>query len=318
MKRLLFLFFLTSFVAHGQVFAPVDNIVSDYPRYTTPQQLANKIAQDFKDDASKARAAFKWLTNNIRYDLEEYYQPKRVISFRYSNEEERLKKLQAIKDKIVKDAFLTKMGVCEEYAQSFKKVADLLGLEAQVIKGYVRNSAQEIGKVPRRTNHAWNSVKINNRWVLLDATWAAGYLYNGAWRKNFNEYYFAVDPKKIGRTHFPDDRKWQIALNQNSLTEFYNQPIYAQNFLRSNMEVISPKSGSLTISKNENVVLKIKNLTPENRLYYNYRGQRYSERPKISYKNNIATVTIENPGTNTELYLFLDRNIALEYKVFVN
>ncbi|MFY0629981.1 MAG: transglutaminase [Flavobacteriaceae bacterium] len=317
MKQLLFLLFFTSFVGYGQVFAPVDNIVNSYPRYTSPEQLASKIAKDFKDDASKARAAFKWLTNNIRYDLEEYYQPKRTISFRYTTEEERLSKLQAIKDKIVKDAFLTKMGVCEEYAQSFKKVADLLGLESEVIKGYVRNSAQEIGKPPRRTNHAWNSVKINNRWILLDATWAAGYLYNGAWRKNFNEYYFAVDPKKIGRTHYPDDRKWQIVLNQNSLTDFYNQPIYAQDFLRSNMEVISPSSGNISISKTEDVVLKIKNLTPSSRLYYNYRGQRYSEKPKIVYNNNIATVTIENPGSDTELYLFLDRNIALEYNVFV-
>lgn len=317
MKQLLFLLLFTSYACYGQQFTTVDKIVNSYPRYTNPEQLATKILQDFNDDASKARAAFKWLTNNIRYNVDEYYQPKKVITFQYSNEEERLRKLQDIKDKIVKDAFLTKMGVCEEYAQSFKKLADLLGLEAQVIKGYVRNSAQEIGKPPRSTNHAWNTVKINNKWIILDATWSAGYLLNGSWEKDFNEYYFAVHPKKIGRTHYPDDKKWQIVLNQNSLTDFYNQPIYGQGFLRSTMEMISPKSGNIFISKTKEIVLRIKNLTPSSHLYYNFKGQRYSEKPKIVYKDNIATITIQNPGINTELYLFLERDIALEFKVYV-
>ncbi len=317
MKRLFLLFFFVSSIVYGQDFTNVDNIVKSYPRYTKPQQLATKIANDFNDDLSKARAAFRWLTYNIRYDLEEYYEPKKVISFRYGTEEERLQKLQAIKDKIVDEAFLTKMGVCEEYAQSFKKVADLLGIESQVIKGYVRNSAQEIGRVPNTTNHAWNSVKIDNRWILLDATWAAGYLFNGKWQKDFNEYFFAIEPKKIGRTHFPDDKKWQIVLNQNSLIDFYNQPIYSQGLLRTNLEVLSPKKGNIQVSRSKKVVLKIRNLTASNRLFYNYRGQRYSKRPEITYDGKIATVSIENPGNSTDLYLFINRNLALEYKVTV-
>lgn len=318
MKRLLPFFFLfLSVIVYGQDFTTVDNIVKSYPRYINPERLANKISQDFKDDASKVRAAFRWLTHNIRYDLEEYYQPRKVIEFRYSDEEERLQKLQAIKDKIVKDAFLTKMGVCEEYAQSFKKLADLLGIEAQVIKGYVRNSAQEIGRVPRTTNHAWNSVKINDKWILMDATWASGYLYNGKWVKDFNEYFFDIDPKKIERTHYPDDRKWQILLDYNSLESFYNQPIYSQGFLKKNIEVLSPLQGKLVVNRSKKVVLTLKNLAPSDRLFYNYRGQRYSKRPEISFQGNTATVSIENPGRDTELYLFLNRNLALEYTVQV-
>ena len=317
MKQLFLFLLLSSCVCHAQDFTRIDNIVKSYPRYTSAEQLAKKISRDFNDDASKARAAFRWLTHNIRYDLEEYYQPRKIIEFRYSNEEERLRKLQAIKDKIVKDAFLTKMGVCEEYAQSFKKIADLLGIEAQVIKGYVRNSAHEIGRVPQTTNHAWNSVKINNKWILLDATWAAGYVYNGKWVQDFNEYFFAINPTKIGLTHYPDDRKWQIVLDYDSLESFYNQPIFSQGFLRKNIEVLSPKKGAIVVNRSKNVVLTFKNLPPSDRLFYNYRGQQYSKRPQISFQGNTATVTIENPGRDTELYLFLNRNLALEYKVSV-
>lgn len=317
MRQLFILFFFIFSVASAQDFSAIDRVVAAYPRYTNPESLAKRINQDYKDDLSKVRAAFRWLTNNIRYNLEEYYQPRKVIQFKYSTEEERQQKLQAIKDKIIKDAFLTKMGVCEEYAQSFKKLADLMGIEAQVIKGYVRNSAYEIGRVPRSTNHAWNSVKINDRWILLDATWAAGYVFNGRWIRDFNEYYFAVDPKKIGLTHFPDDRRWQIVLDLGSLEDFYNQPIYSQGLLRRGITVLSPKKGNINVKKANNVVLTLQNLSPKDQLFYNYKGQRYSKRPKISFEGNKATVSIENPGTDTELYLFLNRNLALEYKVSV-
>lgn len=318
MKQLFFLFLFISSIGYGQDFSKIDNLVKTYPRYTSPENLANRISRDFKSDANKARAAFQWLTNNIRYNLEEYYKPKRIIQFRYSTEEERQQKLQAVKDKLVKDAFLTKMGVCEEYAQSFKKVADLLGIEAEVIKGYVRNSVYDIGRIPTTTNHAWNVVKIDNRWVLLDATWAAGYVYNGKWIKSYSDYYYDINQKEIGKTHFPKDRKWQIILNSNSLKDFYNQPIYSQPFLKNNIEVLSPKEGSISVNRSEKVVLKIRNLPPNSVLHYNYKGQQYSKKPQISYTDNIATVSIENPGQNTELYLFLDKALALEYKVIVH
>lgn len=317
MKQLFFLFLFISSGVFAQDFQKIDNIVMSYPRYTSPEQLANRISKDFKDDASKVRASFRWLTHNLRYDLEEYYQPKKVIKFRYSTEEERLEKLQAIKDKIVKDAFLTKMGVCEEYAQSFKKLADLLGIEAQVIKGYVRNSAHDIGRVPPSTNHAWNSVKIGNKWILLDATWAAGYIYNGNWVKDYNEYFYAIDPKKVSLTHYPDDRRWRIVLDYGSLEDFYNQPIYSQGLLKKEVEVISPVKGNIEVNRSKKVVLKFKNLPPSDRLFYNYRGQRYSKRPEISYEGSTAVVSIENPGRDTELYLFLNRNLALEYKITI-
>jgi transglutaminase/protease-like cytokinesis protein 3 len=320
MKQLFF-FFLFIFgsltIVSAQDFSQIDQKVLSYPKYTKPDRLAARINQDFQDDFSKARAAFRWLTQNIRYDLEEYYQPRKVIQFRYQTEQERLEKLLAIKDNLVKEAFLTKMGVCEEYAQSFKKLADLLGIESEVIKGYVRNSAYNIGRIPQTTNHVWNAVKINNRWVLLDATWAAGYLFNGKWVKDYNEYFFAIDPKKIGLTHYPEARKWQLILEHGSLEDFYNQPIYSQGFLRKDIEVLSPQKGNILIDKSKKIVLRLKNFSPSDRLFYNYRGQKYSKQPQITFQGKTATVAIENPGVDTELYLFLNRGLALEYRVFV-
>lgn len=318
MKRLFIFFFFVHTTIFAQDFSAVDHVVDAYPRYTKPESLANKIKSDFRTDLNKARAIFKWLANNIRYNLEELYNPRISYRYSYSSEEERLQKIQAIKDKIVKDAFLTKLGVCEEYAQSFKKVADLIGLESQVIKGNVRNSVRQIGMNPKGTNHAWNLVKINNRWIILDATWAAGYLFNGRWVKSFNDYFFDIDHKKIGKTHYPDDRKWRVLLNSGNINTFYIQPIYSPTFLKSDLELVSPKSGIIQLNNSKKIELKIRNLAPGQMIYYNYLGQKYSKRPEISYYRDVATLTIENPGRNTELFLYLDRFLVLEYKVLVN
>lgn len=317
MKQLLLLLLLITSFGYSQNFTKIDNIVKLYPKYTTPEQLAEKINKDFNDDVSKVRAAFRWLTYNIRYDLEEYYQPKKVIEFRFSTEQERLEKLQTIKDKIVNEAFLTKMGVCEEYAQSFKKIADLLGIEAEVIKGYVRSTSNDIGRIPRTTNHAWNAVKLDNKWIILDATWAAGYLYNGRWIKDFNEYFFDVDKKKIAKTHYPDSRKWKLLLNHGSLENFYNQPIYSHELLKKDIEVVFPTEGSVILNRSKNIELTFKNLKSTDEIFYNFGGQRYSKKPTISFVGDKAIISIENPGRDTKLFLFIDKTLALEYKVYV-
>ena len=122
MKQLLILFLFFSLSAFSQNFEKVDSIVSKYARFSKVEDLANQIEKDFSSDANKSRAAFFWLTKNIRYNLREFYNPsKRNYSFRYSSEEEKIEKLQAFKDDLVVETFKNKIGVCEEYAQSFKK-----------------------------------------------------------------------------------------------------------------------------------------------------------------------------------------------------
>jgi transglutaminase/protease-like cytokinesis protein 3 len=174
MKQLLILFLFISFAGQSQNYADVDANVKRYPTFNSAQKLAAKIDADFTSDADKIRATFIWLTENIRYDLQEFYNPTtKKVGFSYKNEAEKQAKLQQIKDDIVNETFKKRTAICEGYAQSFKKVCDLLQIEARIIKGYARNSLNEIGVIPTTSNHAWNAVKLNYKWQLIDATWAA-------------------------------------------------------------------------------------------------------------------------------------------------
>lgn len=317
-KKLFFLFLMLSLSVKSQDFTKVDALVSRYPRFSNPQDLAAKINQDFSSDANKSRAIFTWLAKNIRYDLEEFYNPKqKSFGFRYSSEAEKQQKLQAIKNGIVQKAFLTKQGVCEAYAQSFQKVADLMGLEAAVIKGSVRNSANEIGTIATNSNHAWNAVKLNNKWMYLDATWAAGYEMNGKWQRDFNDYFYDMPKEKIFQTHYPEEKIWELRIGRISKINFYNQPIYSHSFLNSTINLISPKQGKISIPTGKNIELQLENLPENTAVFYVFKENPYIQKPSMVREGNTAIISIPNPQKSTALYIFINEELALQYKVIV-
>ena len=316
MKQILYFFFLVPFFVCSQNFNKVDELVLNYPRYSNVKDLSDRILKDFNSDEDKVRAAFFWLAKNIRYNLKEYYNPtQRSYNFSYSTEEEKQQKLQAIKDKIVSDAFRNKIGVCEEYAQSFKKICDLLNIEAEVIKGYVKNFAEEIGKPSNSTNHAWNAVKINNKWIILDATWAAGYEYNGKWVRKFDNYFYNIPKDKIFKTHLPEDSIWILRFGRITKKEFYNQPIYGNGFLNSKTELVSPTKGTINLKNEENITIKIKNLDIKNLIYYTVTGNKYAQKPLIKKEDNTTILTIKNPKINGDLVIYINKEDALQFKL---
>jgi len=314
MKQLFVLFLFIGFTIQAQDYSILDAKVKRYPKYTSAQRLANKITSDFNNDGDKIRAVFTWLTHNIRYDLKEYFNPtSKRISFTYSDEADKQLKLQQIKDQVVDEMFSSRKSVCEGYAQSFKKVCDLLEIESVVIKGYARNSTGEIGTIPTTSNHAWNAVKIGLKWQLIDATWAAGYAINDQWKKHFTEYYFHPKPSELLRTHYPDNVNWQLLKNPISKKAYANQPIIGQGFFSKNLQLVSPNKGIL---QSKLTKFQIKDLAKNHVVSYLFKGQQYGKRANTIINNGVGSFTIDLKGKrNSELYIFINSEIALEYKI---
>lgn len=314
MRQLFVLFFFIGFAVQAQDYSNIDRHVKSYPAYKSAQILANRIDSDFNNDNAKIRAVFIWLTHNIKYDLKEYFNPtSKKISFKYKNEADKQQKLQQIKDQVVHEMFSSRKSVCEGYAQSFKKLCDLLNIEAIVIKGYARNSTGEIGTIPNGSNHAWNAVKVGSKWQLVDATWAAGYAINNQWKKHYTEYYFYPKPSELLRTHYPDNTSWQLIKNPISKKTYATQPIIGQGFFSKNLQLITPKKGLL---QSKSTTFQIKNLAKSHIVGYQFKGQKYGKRANVIIKNGIGNFTINLKGKrNSELYIFIDSEIALEYKI---
>lgn len=59
------------------------------------------------------------------------------------------------------------------------------------------------------TYHAWNAVKIDGTWYLMDATWDAGSVgENKLFTRNVEDYsYFLIDPGVFKETYTPELKK---------------------------------------------------------------------------------------------------------------
>ena len=159
----------------SQNFEEVDRIVSQYPKSAaTPDQLADQIAKDFSTDIDRIRALYTWLALNISYDLETLYSGQTEVNFSYTDQQDLQRKLRAINRNTVNNTLRTKKAICEGYAQTFKYISELLGVPCMLVGGYSKGTVDDIGKIPPRENHAWNAVKLNKKWFLIDVTWGAG------------------------------------------------------------------------------------------------------------------------------------------------
>jgi hypothetical protein len=179
----------------------------------TPKNLdvtAHLVADKFTPDSLKARAIFDFVASYYDYDYD-----------------------------MLKEGFgkATEhgLGVCWQYSQLFCDMADAVGLETRMIYGWSKSSAKDIGKINKKSYHAWNMVKINGQWRPLDCTWASGYMDNKT--KEFvhqlDGAYFLTNKELFSLTHHPDSGFQYIAYSAVSLQSFYDSPWYhVPNFPR--------------------------------------------------------------------------------------
>lgn len=315
MKRLFPLIVLICFNAYAQKYQAIDTKVKEYPSEVTAKELAKKVKKDFSLKENQVRATFYWVANNIKYNLTEYYNPSRKrIGFSYTDEADKLRKLQAIKDSIVEQTLTTRQAVCEGYAQTLSKVFTLLELENYVIKGYVRNSIRDINNELLMPNHAWNVVKVNEEWMVLDATWAAGSVINGRWQVSFDDYYFNIPRKNYLKTHYPEEKKWMLG-QKLSKKSFYSQPIFTPEFLKTDLELINPLKGAIKFKKGKTITLEVKNLLSYQTVLCGLSGYRFAKQPTLIYKNGIGYIKITPTKDCDKLSLVVDGEIYIKYKL---
>lgn len=157
----------------------------------SPQQLAHYLVQPAHNDAEKARAIFRWIGDRITYDVNAYFN-------------EKLEKVDAA-------TVLRQHGaVCDGYATLFEALGKEVGLDVISIKGYAKAYGYFPGTVLDKPNHAWNAVKIDGQWRLIDSTWGAGYVRDGKYVKTVSEVFFLAAPEQLMFSHFPEEESWQL------------------------------------------------------------------------------------------------------------
>lgn len=180
-----------SFGQAKEDYSGIDNAISKIPTSATVSTaaIANYIQSKFTAPDDRIRAVFYWTTANISYD----------VANRISLQQDQL-----LEDRIAK-TLKSRKGVCKNYAEVFSDLANKLGVETVIIRGYTKQYG-EVGRIP----HAWCASKLGNKWYLFDPTWAAGYIDEGHFKKRLRDTYYKVQPEEMILSHMPYDYMWQF------------------------------------------------------------------------------------------------------------
>lgn len=152
--------------------APSDSVQSDS---TEIINLAKDITKEYATDYEKTKAIHDWVTQNIAYDTETYFS---VGAKAYTSLE----------------ALHGKKAQCNGYANLLAALNRAIGLPTKIIIGPVLREGIWL-------DHAWNEVFVDNRWVIQDSTWNAGYVNGQTFSFNPHHKYFDPDEKVFAEDH---------------------------------------------------------------------------------------------------------------------
>jgi transglutaminase/protease-like cytokinesis protein 3 len=78
------------------------------------------------------------------------------------------------------------------------------GFEVEYVGGYTKGrSKYAIQPTGRFVRHAWNSVKINDIYHLIDTIWNAGYVKNNKFIFAYTTDFFLADPNIFIKRYYP-------------------------------------------------------------------------------------------------------------------
>ena len=172
----------------------------------------------------RAWIVFYWVSQNIEYDVEAYFSGN-------------------ISRQTSEDIFASRKGVCDAFGTIFETLCTAVQIECKKISGYAKGYSFNLEQNSfARTNHAWNVIRLERHWYLVDSTWGGGYLdSNNCNRKELNPFYFLVRPEQMIYRHLPEDRQWQLLMSPISMNDFVRLPYVNSTFFELNLDVISPR-----------------------------------------------------------------------------
>jgi len=164
----------------------LDNIENDVVA------LSKYLTKNAANDLEKVSSIYKWLIKNISYDHQAY-----------KNGNKRINRSNT-------DILERREAICWGYSTLFKAMCDEVNIPCEVISGYGKTTFGESPKL-KSPNHAWNAVKLDTTWYLLDATWDSGMIGNlSLFEQKYQQDYFLTPPKYFIVNHLPADPNWQL------------------------------------------------------------------------------------------------------------
>jgi hypothetical protein len=204
---------------------------------TSLQKISSFINTSFQKEPDKCRAIFFWVTKNIAYD------PELIYTYRTNHNN----------PKLVMEILETRSGICTGYAALMDTLCKLCKLHTWIVEGSTKQSF-----LPSVIGHAWNAVKADGEWKIMDATWGSGHIKNQKFMKARMDHYFFPGPQQLIQTHLPIDPIWQLLARPVSLHQFHNG---GNSTVKTDWKYTDSISAFLALSEIEQISTMIRRLT---------------------------------------------------------
>ena len=202
--------------------------------------LAAYLARGGRDDLTRTRAVYRWVTRHIEYD---------AAGFRTGN----------YGDLSAEGVLRRRVSVCDGYANLVQALGAAMGLQVDIVTGWSKGYGYNTGeRFDGRTNHSWNAVRVGGRWRLMDATWGSGYLDERMkFFRDFQEHYFLTAPDAFVFDHFPADPRWQLVDHPLSLAEFADLVYLRPLFFQAGFKIVSHSHARIAADDRVTVTLGV-------------------------------------------------------------
>ena len=261
------LLFFYSYCSFGQLsdfgevkFKRADSIANEYSNHSIEDLsiLSYKLTSPLASEVEKFRAVYKWVCENIENDYGFYIKNKKMRE-KLDGQTEKLEEWNnALRPKVFDKLVKSHQTICTGYAYLIKELAYYAGIESHIVNGYGQTIHANVGG-KGIANHSWNSVKLNGKWYLCDATWSSGSVLAGQsnFIKNFAEGYFLASPSLFVQNHYPIDSKWLLMETSPSLSEFLNGPIVYKGALNHEIAAVFPQTFNQVVKKGETLKFRL-------------------------------------------------------------
>ena len=200
-------------------FSTIDDYSRNVPASATKdvESLAKYLDIITNTDLEKARAIYIWITEHVRYDDDAFNSkknPNYTAAYVLQN----------------------RKAVCEAYSNLFLELGLEMGLEVDKLSGFSKGYGFAPGKKFTKSDHAWNAVEINGSWRIFDSTWGASFGKTVKGKlvstKQFDEYWFNVDPYEAIFNHYSDDPAYNFMKASISLQKYEKMPNPTQAYFK--------------------------------------------------------------------------------------
>jgi len=219
-----------------------DSIALHFPKkkYKSVSEVAHVLTQDLTTEHEKFRVIFRWITDNIEYN--------------------KTAQNVADADKVVRK----NKAVCQGFSNLLKEMCTDVNIPCESITGFTKTEIADINRPLKKTDHAWNCVKLYNKWYLVDVTWATSKLnvINHKFMKEFDDYYYLTPPEKFILDHYPKEKKYQFLDKPVKKSVFVKAPVYYTDYFHMQLNNVSPSKGAFKWKQQKPIRVEVQSLTP--------------------------------------------------------